>query len=79
MKLPRDISGEELVKGLRRVGYEIVRQTRHAYLTTRRNGEHHIAVPMHDTIKVGTLAAILAAVADHLAVDRDELLGLMRL
>jgi predicted RNA binding protein YcfA (HicA-like mRNA interferase family) len=46
MKLPRDLRGSELVKGLRRVGYELTRQKGdHAYLTTLQNAERHVTVP----------------------------------
>jgi hypothetical protein len=35
---------------------------------------HHLTVPAHDPLKVGTLAAILGDVAAHLEIERDELL-----
>ena len=80
MKLPRDISGDALVKGLRRVGYEVVRQKGdHVYLTTQLNGQHHVAVPMHKPIKIGTLSNILGSVCAHLGVSRQELLDSMKL
>jgi hypothetical protein len=34
---------------------------------------HHLTVPSHDPLKVGTLAAILGDVASHLKIDRDAL------
>jgi predicted RNA binding protein YcfA (HicA-like mRNA interferase family) len=75
VKLPRDLSGAELVKGLEKLGYAVVRQKGgHARLTTQRNGEHHITVPIHDALRIGTLAGILSDVAGHLGVDRDTLL-----
>ncbi len=75
MRLPRDLSGSDLAKALTRVGYVVTRQKgSHIRLTTQRNGEHHVTLPDHDVIKVGTLAAILADVADHLQMDRDALL-----
>jgi predicted RNA binding protein YcfA (HicA-like mRNA interferase family) len=80
MKLPRDVSGADLVKGLRRVGYEVTRQKGdHVYMTTQLHGEHHAAVPMHNPIKVGTFAAILSAVVNHLRIERDALLREMKL
>jgi predicted RNA binding protein YcfA (HicA-like mRNA interferase family) len=79
MKLPRDLSGDEVVKGLRRVGYESTRQTGdHVYMTTHNNGEHHVSVPLHNPIKVGTLSTILGAVAAHLRMSRDQLLRAMK-
>jgi predicted RNA binding protein YcfA (HicA-like mRNA interferase family) len=80
MKLPRDVSGDALVRGLKKVGYEAARQKgAHVYMTTRQNGEHHVAVPLHNPVKVGTLSAILASVAAHLQVDRDALITAMNL
>ena len=74
--VPRDVSGADLVRGLTRRGYAVVRQTgSHVRLTWREGAdEHHITVPLHDPVKVGTLSAILAAVADALGVSRDELI-----
>jgi len=75
MKLPRDISGAQLIKALGRIGYRVSRQTgSHVRLTAEHPKLHHITVPAHDPIKLGTLAAILAEVAAHLEIDRDELL-----
>lgn len=75
MKLPRDLSGADLVKALALLGYEVSHQTgSHIRLTTQRNGEHHVTVPAHDPIKVGTLNAILRDVAEHTGLTREELL-----
>ncbi|MEI1374136.1 type II toxin-antitoxin system HicA family toxin [Nostoc sp. UHCC 0926] len=49
----------------------------HIRLTTQQNGEHHITVPAHDPIKIGTLNAILRDVAAHAGLTRDELLALL--
>ncbi len=49
MKLPRDISGKDLIKALSSLDYEVTRQTgSHIRLTTKLNGEHHITVPAHN-------------------------------
>lgn len=75
MKLPRDLSGTELVAALSKVGYAITRQKgSHVRLTTNQNGEHHITVPLHGSIKLGTLTDILKDVANHLGLTRDQLL-----
>jgi predicted RNA binding protein YcfA (HicA-like mRNA interferase family) len=74
MKLPRDISGEDLAGLLRRLGYEETRQTgSHIRLTTLRHGEHHITIPRHRSLRVGTLAAVLKDVARHFNISREEL------
>ncbi|HEY5635372.1 MAG TPA: type II toxin-antitoxin system HicA family toxin [Burkholderiales bacterium] len=75
MKLPRDLSGADLAKALRRVGYEVTRQTgSHLRLTRTTPEVHHVTVPAHDPLKIGTLAAILGAVAASLGSDRDALM-----
>ena len=78
MKLPRDISGNDLAKSLSLLGYEISNQTgSHMRLTTQHRGEHHITIPVHDTIRVGTLNAILQNVAEHHKMNREELLDIV--
>ena len=75
MKLPRDLSGAKLAKALARVGYSATRQTgSHVRLTTASPSEHHVTIPLHDPLRVGTLAAILADIAAHQETSRDELL-----
>lgn len=76
MRLPRDVSGDDLVRALRRLGYEVSRQTgSHQRLTTQEGGEHHVTVPRHRTLSLGTLSAIVGEVAEHLGLSRDELAG----
>lgn len=73
MKLPRDVSGQDLARRLRPFGYEVTRRVgSHMRLTTRERGEHHITIPAHDELRVGTLEYILASVAHHLGLDRGE-------
>lgn len=75
MRLPRDLSGAELVRRLERLGYAPSRQTgSHIRLTTQVRGEHHITVPAHDPLRVGTLAAVLSAAAAHHGMSREELI-----
>jgi predicted RNA binding protein YcfA (HicA-like mRNA interferase family) len=75
VKIPRDLSAGELVKALSRLGYSVTRQTgSHQRLTTVQGGEHHVTIPRHDPLKVGTLSAILADVAAHAKITRKQLL-----
>ena len=75
MRLPRDISGDDLARRLARIGYSITRQTgSHMRLTTTSPKEHHVTVPRHEALRVGTLAGILDDLAEHLEISRDELL-----
>ena len=46
----------------------------HVRLTTQQHGEHHVSIPLHDSLRVGTLAAILADVGQHFSLSREELL-----
>lgn len=78
MRLPRDVGGEELAVLLRHYGYEVTRQTgSHMRLTTTQGGEHHVTVPHHKPLRVGTLSAILRDVSQHLGMSRKELLSEM--
>jgi len=61
MKTPRDISGKDIIKALKTYGYEVVRQNgSHIMITTQREGEHHLAIPNHNPLKIGTPNAIIA-------------------
>jgi predicted RNA binding protein YcfA (HicA-like mRNA interferase family) len=74
VKLPRDISGQDLARRLRLYGYEVTRRVgSHMRLTTHERGVHHVTIPAHDELRVGTLEYILASVAHHLGLDRQEL------
>ncbi len=78
MRIPRDLSGTQLVKGLECLGYKQTRQSgSHIRLTTHVRGEHHVTVPKHDPLRIGTLGAILDAVAAHHGLSRDELLSML--
>jgi predicted RNA binding protein YcfA (HicA-like mRNA interferase family) len=78
MKVPRDISAKDLVKAFKTFGYQATRQTgSHIRLSTSQNGEHHITIPNHSPIKIGTLSAILNEVATHFQMSKDELIKLL--
>jgi predicted RNA binding protein YcfA (HicA-like mRNA interferase family) len=69
-----------LAKALNRVGYSITRQTgSHIRLTLSGVPQHHVTVPAHQPLKVGTLAAILDEVAARLDLNRAELLNRLAL
>ncbi len=76
MKLRRDVSGERLVRSLRRLGYEITRQTgSHIRVTSNFKGkEHHVTIPAHKQLRVGTLAEILTDVSTYLDLTREKLI-----
>ncbi|GCA76840.1 MAG: type II toxin-antitoxin system HicA family toxin [Microcystis sp.] len=78
MKLPRDLSSDDLIKKLSELGYEVSRQTgSHIRLTTSENGTHQITIPAHNPVKIGTLNNILRDVALHFNLSKDELLKIL--
>ena len=42
-------------------------------LTTQHGGEHHVTIPDHSNLRIGTLGNILTEVATHLNVERARL------
>ena len=80
MRLPRDVSGAELQRALRRLGYEKVRQRgSHVRITTQLIGEHHEVIPLHSAIRAKTLSSILKSVALHHDMTVEEVLGMLEL
>ena len=49
----------------------------HIRLTTQQNGEHHITIPNHSPMKIGTLSAILRDVENHFNLTREECVNLL--
>jgi predicted RNA binding protein YcfA (HicA-like mRNA interferase family) len=80
MKLPRDVSGRELGRALVKLGYNLTRQRgSHMRFTTERNGEHHIAIPDHDALRIGTLQGILKDLSVHHGLTVAEILEHLQL
>ncbi len=74
MKIPRGLTGRELVRLLLPFGYVITRQAgNHIRLTTEQNGTHHITIPDHNPLRIGTLSSILNEVALHFNMSKNEL------
>jgi predicted RNA binding protein YcfA (HicA-like mRNA interferase family) len=74
MRIPRGISGEELAKLLEKYKYQITRQTgSHIRLTTHIKGEHHITIPKHKHLKIGTLNSILVDISNYLTISKRDL------
>lgn len=68
-KIPRDISGKEVAKMLKKFDYEITR------LTTNKTGtEHHITIPDHNPLKVGTLNNIIQSISTYLKIPKEKLI-----
>ena len=80
MRTPRDVSGQELAKALRKFGYVVTRQHgSHLRVTTQQGGEHHEVIPNHSPVKLGTLKGILRDVAQHHRMSAAELLAALDL
>jgi len=78
-KLPQ-VSGEESVKFLERLGYQVIRQ-RGSHIRLRKitaTGEHNITVPNHKIIAKGTLNDILTKVGLWNNMARDELIKMFK-
>ena len=77
-KVPRDLTGIELVRLLNREGFRVVRQTgSHIRLESSQTGNagFAITIPNHSPIKIGTLNAILAEVSGHLGKTKAQLIN----
>ena len=75
MKLPRNLSGAQLASLLRRYGYEVTRHTgSHLRLTSSaKAGQHHVTIPAHRSLRVGTLSGIIVDVAAYLGMSKEAL------
>jgi len=74
MKLPRDVSGQQVVASLERsFGYRVVhREGSHIILQTDSPQRHRVTLPDHKVLRVGTLNAILRAVAAARGMEKRE-------
>lgn len=76
MRTPRDLDGARLVQRLGQFGYEATRQSgSHVRLTrVSDKSEHHVTIPLHSPLRVGTLNAVLGEIAAHLGVSKAEVI-----
>jgi predicted RNA binding protein YcfA (HicA-like mRNA interferase family) len=73
VNIPRDLSGRDLIKMLQKLGYEQTRQVgSHIRVTTSQKGTHHLTIPNHNPIKLGTLSSILRDVGIHFNLSKEE-------
>ena len=79
MKIPRDLSGRELIKVLcRSLGYKQVHQVgSHVILESEEPSHHRLAIPEHHSLRVGTLNGVLRAVAAHKKITREDILSML--
>lgn len=70
------VSGEQLIKVLSRLGYEIIRQKgSHVRLgKSTKAGDHKITVPLHDELAKGTLNDTFVDVSIRNGISKDALI-----
>jgi len=75
MKLPRNLTGTQLIKALGQLGYQSTRQAgSHVRLTCKLPIEHPLTDPLHDPLQISTLACILGDVATHHNATKDDVI-----
>jgi predicted RNA binding protein YcfA (HicA-like mRNA interferase family) len=79
MKLPRDVSGQQLIRVLEKLGYSVARKNgSHICLVHDGPPRHGVTVPVHNPNKVGTLSAILGDVAIMRSITIESLIDSLR-
>ncbi len=80
MKVPRDLSGAQLVKVLCRDWHDRVmdQEGSHIILQTDLPTHQRLSVPNHNPLRVGTLNSIVRVIAGHKGVERQQLLDALR-
>jgi predicted RNA binding protein YcfA (HicA-like mRNA interferase family) len=78
MRLPRGVSGERAIHALEGLGYAVVRQ-RGSHVGMRHDGPpaHAITVRLHNSLKTGTLLAILSEVAQERSLTVESIVELL--
>lgn len=79
MKLPRDLSGGNLIAALKRLGYRQTRQTgSHVRMTVSSPRQGHLTVPLTKAIPAGTLLALVKDAAAQLETTVEEVVSEIR-
>ncbi len=76
-KVPRDVSGKQLIRILSKYGYEVIRQNgSHIRVSiSNKDGIHNTTIPNHDSLRLGTLISIINDVSDYLGIDKQEIIS----
>lgn len=76
MKIPRNINSDNIIQLLKKYDYKITHQTgSHIRLTSNLEGtKHHIAIPGHKDLKVGTINNILSDISKYLEIEKEILI-----
>ncbi len=74
MRWPREISGKERINFVSKIRISLPAPNgSHLRLVTLLQGEHHVTVPNHNSIKIGTLQGIISDVAVHFNKTKEEI------
>lgn len=78
MKLPRGVSGNRLIRALEQIGYVVILQ-KGSHVRLRHEGPpvHMITVPLHNSLKTGTLHGILSEAALMRSVEVESIAELL--
>ncbi|MEA5619744.1 type II toxin-antitoxin system HicA family toxin [Cronbergia sp. UHCC 0137] len=80
MKIPRNLKGLHLIQVLSKSwDYQIVNQEgSHVILETEIPTHHHLCIPDHNPLRIGTLNSILGAVSRHKGVSKQDILNSLK-
>lgn len=80
MKLPRDVSADQLGRALGRLGYAVDRQSgSHLTLVHESRADWQVGLPRHNPLKVGMLHRALERVAEQQGLTLTELVLRLKL
>ncbi len=75
MKLPRDLSGIQIINSLVKIGYISIRQTgSHVRLA---KGNMRITIPVHGDVKPGTLKQTIRDLIIQLGLSENDVIKLL--
>lgn len=77
MKTPRKIRAKDLIKILSQLGYSPTRQKGSHIRLSKHDGSHHITIPNHEPLKIGTLNSILNDISVNTGVTKIQLIELI--
>jgi predicted RNA binding protein YcfA (HicA-like mRNA interferase family) len=76
MKLPRNLSGSDLIRILeKQLGYEFINQEgSHITLQTNEPSKQRITILNHKVLRLGTLNSIIRSISKHKNISREDIL-----
>lgn len=70
--LPRGLSGRQLMRLAEKLGYQFRRGSGSHIVMTISAGGHHICIPDHKELSIGTLNDIINDIAQQLQLSKQE-------